>query len=253
MDGQFFRTELLLGSEVMKLLSQCRVGVFGLGGVGSMAAETLARAGIGAFLLVDFDTVSPANLNRQVIALHSTLGKPKVQVMKERILDINPAARVETRQETYTAETGPTLLDPKPDYVVDAIDMVSSKIDLIVRAQGLGIPIISSMGTGNKLDPSRLELADIYETSVCPLARVLRRELKARGVAALKVVYSREQPKILQNGQRAFTDQTNPGKHLPGSTAFVPPAAGLLMASWVVRDLISLLEKTVQRDERDIL
>lgn len=235
---QFMRTELILGSEALQVLSESRVAVFGLGGVGGMAAEALARSGVGNFLLVDFDRVSITNLNRQVIALHSTIGKPKVQVMQERILDINPHAQVESRQETYTPATAEGFFSAPIDYVVDAIDMMTAKIDLIMRAQSLGIPIISSMGTGNKLDPAQLELADIYETSVCPLARVLRRELKKRGCKALRVVYSRESPAVLQNGERAFTEDSNPGKHIPGSTAFVPPAAGLLIASWVVRDLL---------------
>jgi tRNA A37 threonylcarbamoyladenosine dehydratase len=235
---QFMRTELILGSEALQVLSESRVAVFGLGGVGGMAAEALARSGVGNFLLVDFDRVSITNLNRQVIALHSTIGKPKVQVMQERILDINPHAQVESRQETYTPATAEGFFSAPIDYVVDAIDMMTAKIDLILRAQSLGIPIISSMGTGNKLDPAQLELADIYETSVCPLARVLRRELKKRGCKALKVVYSRESPAVLQNGERAFTEASNAGKHIPGSTAFVPPAAGLLIASWVVRDLL---------------
>jgi len=235
---QFARTELLLGSEALNILSQCRVAVFGLGGVGGMAAEALARSGVGRFLLVDFDTVSITNLNRQVIALHSTIGKPKVQVMQERILDINPHAQVEAWQKTYSPATAESFFSTPIDYVVDAIDMVSAKIDLILQAQARGIPIISSMGTGNKLDPSQLELADIYETSVCPLARVLRRELKKRGCKTLRVVYSRESPAVLQNGERAFTETSSPGKHIPGSTAFVPPAAGLLIASWVVRDLL---------------
>lgn len=238
MDHQFVRTELILGSEAMQVLKESRVAVFGLGGVGGMATEALARSGIGKMLLVDFDVISITNLNRQIIALHSTIGKPKVQVMKERILDIHPEAQIETRQEKYTPETSTSFFADPIDYVVDAIDMMSAKIDLILRSQSLGIPIISSMGTGNKLDPSWLELADIYETSVCPLARILRRELKRRGVTSLKVVYSKESPAILQNGERAFTEAANPGKHLPGSTAFVPPAAGLLIASWVVRDLL---------------
>lgn len=239
MGEQFIRTELILGSDALELLSKCRVAIFGLGGVGSMATEALARSGIGSFLLVDCDAVSLTNLNRQVLALHSTIGKPKVEVMRERILDINPAAQVEIRHEKYTAEKGASFFDIKLDYVVDAIDMVSAKLDLIQRTQALGIPIISSMGTGNKLDPSQLEVVDIYETSVCPLARIMRRELKKRGVKALRVVYSREPPAQLANGDRAFTESGTPGRHLPGSTAFVPPAAGLLMASWVVRDLIS--------------
>ncbi|WP_237255856.1 tRNA threonylcarbamoyladenosine dehydratase [Gracilinema caldarium] len=232
------RTELILGSEALQVLKESRVAVFGLGGVGGMAAEALARSGVGRLLLVDFDVVSITNLNRQVIALHSTIGKPKAQVMQERILDINPQAQVEARQETYTPARAESFFSSPIDYVVDAIDMVSAKIDLILRSQARGIPIISSMGTGNKLDPSKLEVADIYETSTCPLARVLRRELKKRGVRSLTVVYSRESPVVLQNGERAFTETDNPGKHLPGSTAFVPPAAGLLIASWVVRDLV---------------
>lgn len=238
MGNEFVRTELILGSEAMQVLKESRVAVFGLGGVGGMAAEALARSGIGKMLLVDFDVISITNLNRQIIALHSTIGKPKVQVMKERILDIHPETQIETRQEKYTPETSASFFADPIDYVVDAIDMMSAKIDLILRSQSLGIPIISSMGTGNKLDPSRLELADIYETSVCPLARILRRELKRRGVTSLQVVYSTESPAVLQNGERAFTEAANPGKHLPGSTAFVPPAAGLLIASWVVRDLL---------------
>ncbi|MFQ3548002.1 MAG: tRNA threonylcarbamoyladenosine dehydratase [Termitinemataceae bacterium] len=240
MDHQFIRTELLLGPEALSMLRDRRVAVVGLGGVGSMAAEALARSGIGSFVLVDFDVVSVTNINRQVIAVHSTIGKPKVQVMRDRILDINPLAHVETRQEKITTDTPPDFFDDSVDYIVDAIDMISSKIHLIVQACSRKIPIVSSMGTGNKIDPSQLEVADIYDTSICPLARVMRRELKRRNIDRLTVVYSREPAMHLQSGVRAFTEPGNPGKHLPGSTAFVPPAAGLLLASVVVRDLLAI-------------
>ena len=244
MSDIFARTEMLLGPAALGKLAASKVAVFGIGGVGSFTVEGLARSGVGQLVLVDHDLITVTNINRQIHATHKTLGLSKVEVMRQRILDINPEAQVETRQEKYTPERGDSFFSLNIDYVVDAIDMVSAKIDLIVRARTLGVPIISSMGTGNKLDPSRLELADIYETEICPLARVLRRELKKRGVQKLQVVYSRESPALLQNGERAFTEVGNPGKHLPGSTAFVPPAAGLLIASWVVRDL---LQRNIKR------
>ncbi|QQO11068.1 tRNA threonylcarbamoyladenosine dehydratase [Breznakiella homolactica] len=238
MDESFIRTESILGREAMERLRNAAVAVFGLGGVGSAAAEALARSGIGSFILVDSDTVQRSNINRQIIALHSNLGIPKTAAMKNRILDINPEASVETHELFFTAETGEELLSRGISYIVDAIDTVSSKIELILRARDLGIPIISSMGTGNKLDPSRLEIADIHETSECPLARVMRRELRNRGIEKLTVVYSREPPvKPDPLTAAAFGDQKRPGKTTPGSTAFVPPAAGLIMASRVVRDL----------------
>ena len=235
--GEFSRTELLLGPDAMARLAAARVAVFGIGGVGSYAVEALARSGIGAFVLVDHDAVDITNINRQIIALHSTIGHPKVEVARRRILDIHPGARVETHREFCDASNLDRLLElaapdggppgappagARPfDYVVDAIDSVGPKIELIARASAAGIPIISSMGAGNKLDPTRLELADIYGTSVCPLARVMRSALRARGVARLDVVYSRETP----------IARSRP----PGSVSFVPSAAGLIIASHIVR------------------
>lgn len=244
----FSRTELIIGSEAMDKLEAATVAVFGIGGVGSYAAEALARSGVGSFVLVDDDCVCLTNINRQIIALRSTVGKPKVLVMKERILDINPSARVETFQEFYNADSAPRMLRPGLSYVVDAIDTVSSKIDLIMRSAEMGIPLVSAMGAGNKLDPTRLELADIYGTSVCPLARVMRRELKKRGLKSLNVVYSRETPiKVNEEDNPCRSDCVCPKKDrtcagrrsVPGSVAFVPPAAGLIIASKVVRDLIA--------------
>jgi tRNA A37 threonylcarbamoyladenosine dehydratase len=221
MSDAFSRTELLFGPAAMEKLAAATVAVFGVGGVGSYAAEALARSGVGSFVLVDDDRVCASNINRQIIALRSTVGAPKVLAMKERILDINPAARVEAFQEFYGADSADRLLPPGLSYVVDAIDTVSSKIDLIVRCIGMGIPVISSMGAGNKLDPTRLEIADIYETSVCPLARVMRRELKSRGVQALTVVYSREPP-IPANAAAEQPARIAGRRSIPGSVAFVP-------------------------------
>jgi tRNA A37 threonylcarbamoyladenosine dehydratase len=263
MNEAFSRTELLLGREAMEKLAAAKVAIFGIGGVGSYAAEGLARAGIGSLILVDDDSVNVTNLNRQIIALRSTLGKPKVEVMKARILDINPEAKVDIFQEYYDTESAPRLLGQDLvgsagapggigiSYVVDAIDSVSSKIDLIVRATTMGIPIISSMGAGNKLDPTRLEVADIYQTSVCPLARVMRTELRKRGVAALEVVYSREPPIKVEgsapagrnrlNAEADAPDEAEPSlgrRSVPGSMSFVPSVAGLIIASRVVRRLV---------------
>jgi tRNA threonylcarbamoyladenosine dehydratase len=238
-ESSFSRTELLVGPEGMAALASARVAVIGLGGVGSWAAEALARSGVGGFVLVDDDTVGESNINRQIIALRSTLGRPKVEVMRNRILDINPGAEVETHEEHFGPESSERLLDPGLSYVVDAIDAVSAKIELVVRARALGIPVVSAMGTGAKLDPGRLELADIGETSVCPLARVMRRELHKRGVDSLRVVYSKETP---PEGARAGTAPGPYGggrRSVPGSVSFVPSAAGLLIASVVVRDLLA--------------
>lgn len=220
----------------MERLSAAKVAVFGIGGVGSFVAEALARTGIGSFVLVDDDCVCLTNLNRQLVALRSTVGKPKVEVMRDRILDINPAAKVEIFQEFYNAESAPRILSSDLSYAVDAIDTVSSKIDLILRCGELGIPIVSSMGAGNKLDPTRFRLADIYETSVCPLARVMRRELRKRGVERLTVVYSTEEPITVR-------DCTCVGRRsVPGSVAYVPSVAGLILASKVVSDLAAPLK-----------
>lgn len=223
-ENQFSRTELLLGREAMERLAAAKVAVFGVGGVGGYAAEALARSGVGAITLVDKDTVSLTNLNRQVIALHSTIGRYKADVMRERILDINPDCRVEARKCFYLPETAAEFDFTEYSYIVDAVDTVTAKLQLVLQAEEAGVPIISSMGAGNKCNPASFEAADIYQTSVCPLARVMRRELRKRGVEKLRVVYSKEEP-------------IKTGAEVPGSTAFVPPAAGLLIASEVVKEL----------------
>ena len=247
MFDSFARTELLIGAEGIAALAAAKVAVIGIGGVGSYAAEALARAGIGHLLLVDDDAVCLTNVNRQIIALRSTVGRPKVEVMAERICDINPDAKVEAVQAYFGPDSAEHLVGPGLSYVVDAIDTVSAKLELVMRCKALGIPIVSAMGTGNKLDPTRLELADIAETSVCPLARVMRKELRKRGVDSLKVIYSREVPiKIDESANPCRQhcicpkkDRTCVGRRsVPGSTSFVPPAAGLIAASVVVRGLL---------------
>ena len=231
--GIFSRTELILGSAAMERLSAARAAVFGIGGVGGYTAEALARSGIGALDLIDNDKVSETNINRQIIALHSTVGKYKTDAAAERLLDINPKLKLTLHKTFFTPETAPQFDFTQYDYVVDAIDTVTGKIELVLRAQAAGVPIISAMGAGNKLDPTALEVADIFSTSVCPLARVMRYELKKRGVRALKVVYSREKPLT-----PAPSEESAPaGKVLPGSTSFVPPAAGLVIAGEVVKDI----------------
>ena len=227
------RTGLLLGADVLARLSEVRVILFGVGGVGSYVCEGLSRAGIGALTLVDKDVVDVTNINRQIIALTSTVGQPKAQVAAQRAKDINPAVSVTVHDCFYSPETADQFDFSHYDYVVDAIDTVSGKIELVIQAQKAGVPIISSMGAGNKLDPTRFELADIYQTSVCPLARVMRKELKARGIRKLTVVYSKEEPFKLQN------PQIDPDSHkpVPASYACVPSVAGLILASRVIRDL----------------
>lgn len=215
----------------MKKLSDARVAVFGIGGVGGYTAEALARSGVGALDLIDNDTVSITNLNRQIIALHSTLGKYKVDVMKERILDINPNASVKTYRCFYLPESRDEFDFSAYNYVVDAVDTVSAKIDLVLKAQESGTRIISSMGAGNKLDPTAFEIADIFSTSVCPLARVMRTELKKRGIKRLKVVYSKEKP--LSSSEKPAGSR----RSVPGSTAFVPSVVGLIIASEVIADI----------------
>ena len=235
--NEFIRTELLLGEEAMKKLSGSRVAVFGVGGVGGYAVEALARSGIGALDLIDDDVVSLSNINRQIIALHSTVGLPKVEVAAARITDINPDCTVRIYKTFYTPETAGEFDFSLYDYVIDAIDTVTGKINLVIQAAASGTPIISSMGAGNKLDPTAFRVGDIYSTSVCPLARVMRRELKKRGIKRLKVVWSDEE---------ALTplpdDSSDSGAHqkrqTPGSTAFVPSVAGLIIAGEVVKDLV---------------
>lgn len=233
---QFSRTALLLGEDGVNRLATARVAVFGIGGVGGHAAEALVRSGIGAIDLIDNDTISVSNLNRQLVALHSTVGKYKVDVAQERFLDINPALKIRTYRTFYTPETASTFDFSEYDYVIDAIDTVTGKIALVMQAQAAGTPVICSMGAGNKLDPSAFEVTDIYKTSVCPLAKVMRYELKKRGVKHLKVVYSREIPR---SPDMSVTDEQPVGtrRAIPGSTAFVPSAVGLVLAGEVVRDI----------------
>lgn len=221
----FSRTERLIGEDALQKLKNSNIIIFGLGGVGSYTAEALARSGIGKMTVVDKDTVDITNINRQLYALRSTVGKPKAEVARERILDINPECEITAIRKMYLPENSEEFNLSQYDYIVDAIDNVTAKIDLAVKAEQLGIPIISSMGTGNKLDPAAFKVSDIYKTSVCPLCRVMRTQLKKRGVKKLKVVYSEEMPK---------TD----GERTPASISFVPPAAGLIIAGEVIKNII---------------
>ena len=236
MEDRFTRTRILLGDEAMEKLRNSRVAVFGVGGVGGYVAEALARSGVGAFDLIDRDQVSITNLNRQIIATTGTIGMDKTEAMAARIRDINPEARVVQHKCFYLPETAGDFDFTQYDYVVDAVDTVTAKIEIILQAQRAAVPVISSMGAGNKLDPSKFEVADIYKTSVDPLARVMRRELKKRGVRKLKVVYSKEEP--LKPLGRIEADPESGREDVPGSSAFTPAAAGLLIASEVVKDLI---------------
>ncbi len=234
MNDQFARTRLLLGNEAIQKLNQSRVAVFGIGGVGGYAVEALARSGVGTLDLIDSDTVALSNLNRQIIATHSTVGTYKVDAAAARIKDINPDAAVNTFPVFYTPETQQLFDFTQYDYVIDAIDTVTGKIALVMNSQAAGTPIISSMGAGNKLDPTAFEVTDIYKTSVCPLAKVMRRELKRRGVKHLKVVYSREEPVTPLESNEEMPEGR---RQIPGSTAFVPSVVGLIMAGEVIKDL----------------
>lgn len=227
MDYEFSRTELLIGTEGLKKLRESSIAVFGLGGVGSYVVEALARSGIGHLILIDHDDINITNLNRQLIATHDTIGRAKVDVERERILSINPSANVEIFQEMYLPGNDSGILRPGLSYIIDAVDNVTAKLELSVQASLLNVPIISCMGTGNKLDPTRFEIADIYETSICPLCRVMRRELRKRNITSLKVLYSKEEP-------RKF-----PEYDYPASISFVPPVAGLIIAGEVIKNLIS--------------
>ena len=252
---QFSRTELLLGKEAMEKLQNSRVAVFGIGGVGGYVCEALARSGVGAFDLIDDDKVCLTNLNRQIIATHKTIGKYKTEVMKERILDINPKADVRMHNCFFLPENADEFSYEDYDYMVDAVDTVTAKIALVMKAQEKHIPIISSMGAGNKLDGSQFRVADIYKTKVCPLAKVMRRELKKRGVKKLKVVYSEEQS-IRPMEDMSISCRTHcvcpPGadhkcterRDIPGSVAFVPSVAGLIIAGEVVKDLVKNIPQT---------
>ena len=238
--NQFSRTALLVGQEAIAKLQQSRVAIFGIGGVGGYVAEALARSGVGSFDLIDNDTVAVTNLNRQIIATHATIGQPKVQVMSERIHAINPEAQVHIHQCFFLPENAHEFDFDQYDYVVDAVDTVAAKIAIIMAAKAASVPVISSMGAGNKMDPAKFQVADIFKTSVDPLARVMRQEMKKRGVKKLKVVYSTELPLTpvgeLEDECHAEAPQR---RALPGSTAFTPSAAGLLLASEVVKDLIN--------------
>ena len=242
--NEFSRTELLIGQAALEKLQNSRVAIFGVGGVGGYVCEALVRSGVGHFDLIDNDTVSLTNINRQIIALHSTIGKLKVDVMKERMLDINPDVDVSVHLCFYLPETADQFDFSNYDYVVDAIDTVTGKIEIIVQADAHQVPVISSMGAGNKLNPAMMEVSDIYKTSVCPLARVMRRELKKRHIKHCKVVYSKE--KAIQPSQASLekygadSEENFTKKSIPGSTAFVPSVAGLILASEVIKDLITL-------------
>ena len=227
--NQFSRTELLIGKKAIEKLQNSKVAIFGIGGVGSYTVEALARAGIGNFILVDNDIIATSNINRQIIATHKTIDMPKVEVAKQRILEINPNANIEIYQKLFMPETE-GILDNSIDYIIDCVDTVTAKIELVVRANKLNIPIISCMGTGNKLDPTRFEVTDIYKTSVCPLAKVMRKELKTRGIKKLKVVYSKEEPIKPEKCSEEVVKA--------GSISFVPSVAGLIIAGETIKDII---------------
>lgn len=240
MPDRFSRTALLFGSDAMERLKNSRVAVFGVGGVGGYVVEALARCGVGTLDLIDNDTVSETNINRQIIALTSTIGQYKVDAAKKRVLDINPNAVVNTYKTFFTCETSDSFDFSAFDYVVDAIDTVTGKLQLAVKAKESGTPIISSMGTGNKLDPTAFEVSDISKTSVCPLARVMRKELKKHGIDHLKVVYSKEFPLSPLPPEESGTEAEplpEGRRSIPGSTAFVPPVAGLIIAGEVIKDI----------------
>lgn len=242
--NQFARTELLLGEAAIEKLKNSKVAVFGIGGVGGYVCEALVRSGVGAFDLIDNDEVSLTNLNRQIIATQKTIGKFKTEVMKERMLEINPEVDVTVHNCFFLPENAEDFDFESYDYIVDAVDTVTAKIELIMRAKEKNIPIISAMGAGNKLDPSRFRVADIYKTDVCPLAKVMRKELKKRGVKKLKVVYSDEKP-IKPKAAPELAEQENTAakkRALPGSTAFVPAVAGLVMAGEIIKDLAQIEE-----------
>ena len=246
MQKQFSRTQLLVGEEAMERLAQSRVAVFGVGGVGGYVVEALARSGVGALDLIDDDKVALSNINRQIIATLSTVGRYKTDVAAERIRDINPECIVREHRTFFMPETSSQFNFGEYDYVVDAIDTVTGKIEIIMQAKAAGVPVISSMGAGNKMDPTAFRVADIYKTSMCPLAKVMRHEMKKRGVKKLKVVYSTEQsiePKGEPEEDTAGQTDTRPGvsrKRAPGSNAFVPSAAGLIIAGEVIKELIQI-------------
>ena len=234
---EWSRSAMLLGEEGLQRLQRAHILLFGVGGVGGYTAEALARCGVGALTLVDRDVISVSNINRQIIALHSTLGQPKVEVMRQRIADISPACRVTALQRFYLPENASEFPFDGYDYIVDAVDNVSAKLSIVQRAAAAGVPVISSMGTGNKLDAARLRIADLADTRVCPLARVVRRELRKRGIAHCKVLFSEEEPRARRTD---VPPDPVTGRCPPGSVSFVPSVAGLLIAGEVVRELTGL-------------
>ena len=248
--NQFSRTELLIKEEGVKKLQNSKVAIFGIGGVGSFVVEGLVRAGVGNFVIIDDDKICLTNLNRQIIATRKTIGKYKVDVMKERILEINPDAKVETYKEFFMPNSETNIITKDLDYVVDCVDTVTAKIEIIEQCKKLNIPVISSMGTGNKLDPSQFKITDIYKTNICPLAKVMRKELRKRNIDSLKVIYSEEEPIKIEEYSNSSC-KTNcicpPGtkrkctvrNQVPGSISFVPSVAGLMIAGEIVRDIIS--------------
>ena len=231
---QFSRTELLIGKEALDKLNKAKVAIFGIGGVGSYVVEGLCRSGVGKFILVDNDVVSISNINRQLIATTKTIGKHKVEVARERILEINPNAEVEIHKEFFMPDSE-EIFDNSVDYIIDCVDAVTAKIELVVRANRLNIPIISSMGTGNKLNPNCFEVTDIYKTSVCPLAKVMRKELKDREIKSLKVIYSKEEPIKLKSELSESLSENK--RQVPASISYVPAVAGLIIAGEVIKDL----------------
>lgn len=236
MINEFSRTQLLLGADGMEKLKNARVAVFGIGGVGGYAVEALARSGVGALDLIDKDEISTTNINRQIIATYSTVGMPKVEAAAQRVRDINPACTVRTYQMFYVPDTAEQFDFAQYDYVIDAIDTVTGKIALVMQAQQTNTPIISSMGTGNKLDPTAFAVTDLYKTSFCPLARIMRKELRKRGVDHLKVVYSQEEALTPEGA----TEELPQGRRsIPGSVAFVPSVAGLILAGEVIKDIVN--------------
>lgn len=255
MENAFTRTEMVLGRDALTALSEKKVAIFGVGGVGGYVCEALVRSGVGHFVLVDKDEVSLTNLNRQIIALHSTIGRAKVDVMKERMLDINPEADIDARRCFFLPENQDEFNFAEYDYVVDAVDTVTAKIAIIMKAKEAGVPVISAMGAGNKMDPSRFQVTDIFKTTMCPLAKVMRHEMKKRGVKKLKVVYSDELPRtpLFDPDEEADAEMGKSDgfisgkfrKKAPGSLAFVPSVAGLLLASEVIKDMTKDIKKAL--------
>ncbi|MBF0593373.1 MAG: tRNA threonylcarbamoyladenosine dehydratase [Candidatus Omnitrophica bacterium] len=258
MKNEFSRTELLIGKKNLNTLRHATVAVFGIGGVGSYTVEALARCGVGRIVMIDDDLICLTNINRQLHATHRTIGRPKVEVMKERILEINPKAHVETHQTFYLPDNGADLIKKNYDYVVDALDTVTAKIDIVIRSQALKIPVISCMGSGKKLDPTKFEIADLFNTSVCPLCRVMRIELRKRGINSLKVVYSKEpllEPFVVDDAscnsscvcpKGSSIRKCSDRRDIPGTISFIPSVAGLIAASAVVRDLIAGDDETTK-------